>query len=48
MTRRCPDTIEAVFRKHKGQPLLLVGDELCLSPLNKSMAMCLEAAAPLR
>ena len=44
--RRCPDTIEAVFRKLNGQPLLLVGDELCLSPLNKSMAMCLEGRVP--
>jgi hypothetical protein len=28
------------------QPLLLVGDELCLSPLNKSTAMCLEGCMP--
>jgi hypothetical protein len=44
--RRDSDAIEAVFRKLNAQPLLLVGDELCLSPLNKSTAMCLEDCVP--
>ena len=44
--RRDPDAIEAVFRKLNAQPLLLVGDELCLSPLNKSTALCLEGRVP--
>jgi hypothetical protein len=44
--RRDPDAIEAVFRKLNAQPLLLVGDKLCLSPLNKSTAMCLEGRVP--
>jgi hypothetical protein len=41
--RRDPDAIEAVFRKLNA---LLVGVEFCLSPLNKSMAMCLEGRVP--
>jgi hypothetical protein len=44
--RRDPDAIEAVFRKLNARPLLLVADELCLSPLNKSTALCLEGRVP--
>ena len=44
--RRDPDAIETVFRKLNAQPLLLVGDEVCLFLLNKSTAMCLEGRVP--